>query len=342
MADTSSSLQLMEGASYVMMANNLAQMACDKICRSGNQNNMTMKIVIHLLGLQPPQNIKLWVFLLFLFMYCMTICGNLLIITVVSYSKTLHTPMYFFLSQLSISDILLVTNILPNMLHSLLVKDLIMPLSRCLTQLYFFGFSETLECLLLTVMSYDRYLAICRPLHYVLIMTHKLCWIIVITSWALPISLSFIYTLIISKLEFSGSAIMDHFFCDFYPILEISSTDTTIFQLIEKLMTIIFFITPFCVIIVSYIYIIVTILTSFSSRSREKVFSTCSSHMTAVSIFYATLISVYLVPTRGQFRKINKFLSLLYTVVTPLMNPIIYSLRNEDLKNAVRTFIKKM
>ncbi|KAM9312210.1 olfactory receptor 10A7-like [Gastrophryne carolinensis] len=302
-----------------------------------NENNVT-KVFIHLLGLQPPRNVAVYVFLLFLIMYCMTICGNLLIITAVYYSKTLHSPMYFFLSHLSVLDIFLATTILPNMLHSLLVKELIMPLSHCFTQFYFFGVSEISECLLLTVMSYDRYLAICRPLHYVLVMSRQLSWVMVTTSWSLSIFVLSIFTLIISKLEFSGPAVIDHFFCDFLPILESSSTDTTLFQAIQKFVSIIFAITPFSVIIVSYIYIILTILKMSSISGRQKVFSTCSSHMTVVCIYYGTLICIYLVPKRGQLHKVSKFLSLLYTVVTPLMNPIIYSLRNEELKNAVRTF----
>ncbi|KAM9312098.1 olfactory receptor 10A7-like [Gastrophryne carolinensis] len=292
--------------------------------------------------LQSPQNTAVCLFLIFLIIYCVTICGNLLIITLVYHSKNLHTPMYFFLSQLSVLDILLATTIIPNMLHSLLVRTLIMPFSHCLIQFYFFGASEISECLLLTVMSYDRYLAICRPLHYVLAMSHRLCWIMVITSWTLPIFVVLIDTITISKLEFSGPDIIDHFFCDFYPILEMSSTDTTIFQLAVTFLSIIFAVMPFSVIIVSYVYIIITIFKMSSISGRQKAFSTCSSHMTVVSIYYCALISIYSVPNRENFHSITKFLSLLYTVVTPLMNPIIYSLRNEEIKHALRTFMSNL
>ncbi|KAM9312070.1 olfactory receptor 1M1-like [Gastrophryne carolinensis] len=305
-----------------------------------DETNVTA-ISIHLLGLQPPQNIAIVFFLLFLLIYCITVCGNLLIITLVSYSRTLHTPMYFFLSQLSVVDLLLASNILPNMLHSLLVPNLVMPLSHCLTQLFFFGVSEGSECLLLTVMSYDRYLAICRPLHYTLKMTHQLCCIIVITNWTLPIFIILVETITISKLQFSGPTIIDHFFCDFYPMLKISTTDTTILHLIQKLLSFNFVVIPFSIIVVSYIYIIVAIFKMSSVSGRQKVFSTCSSRMTVVCLYFGSLIGIYLVPTSGHFHKISKYLSMLYTVVTPLLNPTIYSLRNEDLKNAVRTFIRK-
>ncbi|KAM9312267.1 olfactory receptor 1f45-like [Gastrophryne carolinensis] len=292
---------------------------------------------IHLLGLQPAPEKAGWLFLLFLMIYFGTICGNLLIITVVSYSKTLLCPMYFFLSHLSVLDILLASTILPNMLHSLLVKELIIPFSHCLTQFYFFSVAETTECLLLTVMSYDRYLAICRPLHYVLLMSRQLCWIMVITSWAFCNSVVLIFILKLSQLEFSDLAIVDDFFCDFYPLLETSITDTTIFQTVETVLSVIFLMTPFVIIIVSYIYIIVTIYKMSSISGRQKLFSTCSSHMTVVCIYYGTLMSIYLVPHKGKFHKITKYLSLIYTIATPLMNPVLYSLRNEELKNALKT-----
>ncbi|KAM9312091.1 olfactory receptor 5D18-like [Gastrophryne carolinensis] len=302
-------------------------------------DNVT-NIFIHLLGFQPPQNTAVWIFLLFLMIYCVTVYWNLLIITLVSYSKTLHTPMYLFLSQLSLLDILLPTTILPNMLRSLLVKELIIPFSHCLIQFYFFGVMEASECLLLTVMSYDRYLAICKPLHYILVMSRQLCWIMVVTSWTCLLFIVLVFVLTMLKLQFSSSATIDHFFCEMYTILEISSSDTTIIQLTEKLVDVIIIFNPFSVIIVSYIYIIVTISKMSSVSGRQKVFSTCSSHMTIVCIYYGSLICIYVLPNRGQLRNISKYLSLLYTVVTPMINPIIYSLRNKELKNSLRQLLK--
>ncbi|XP_073480341.1 olfactory receptor 11L1-like [Aquarana catesbeiana] len=308
-----------------------------------NEENKTMITVIQLLGFQTPQNITFLIFFLFLLLYCLTICGNLLIITLVSYSKTFHSPMYFFLSQLAVADILLATDILPNMLHAFLVENItFISISNCITQLYFFAVSETSECLLLTLMSYDRYLAICKPLHYTMLMNHRFCWKAVITSWTLSFLAVLTYTLNISKLQLCGPNIIDHFFCDLDPILQLSCSNTTRVQLLVTLSTVIFGFIPFFVIIISYVYIIVTIFEIPSITGRQKVFSTCSSHLTVVSILYSTLIFVYLIPSRGKSLNIKKFLSLMYTVVTPMLNPIIYSLRNKDLKNVVKRIINNL
>ncbi|XP_073479876.1 olfactory receptor 1500-like [Aquarana catesbeiana] len=301
-----------------------------------NRSSLT---IIHLLGFQTPHSITLLIFFLLLIVYCVTVCGNLLIITLVSYSKSLHSPMYFFLSHLSISDILLATDILPNTLHALSMKKTIMSFSDCITQFYFFDVSETSECLLLTVMCYDRYVAICKPLHYTLAMNFQFCYKMVITCWVLSVSIVLILTLTISQLTFCDLNVIDHFFCDLYPILQLSCSDTSFVQLEVTLLSSLFVVIPFFIIIVSYVYIIITIFKMSSISSRQRVFSTCSSHLTIVCIYYGTLLCVYLIPSRGKSWDITKFLSLLYTVATPLMNPIIYSLRNKDLKEAVDKII---
>ncbi|KAM9312069.1 olfactory receptor 1M1-like [Gastrophryne carolinensis] len=304
-----------------------------------DEDNVTSISTIHLLGFQLPQNITVLVFCTLFMISGVTICGNLLIITVVSYSKTLHCPMYFFLFQLSVFDILLVCDILPTMLYTVLAEVAIISFSACIVQIYFFGVTEVLEMLLLTLMSYDRYLAICKPLHYTLIMTHQVCWRTVSTCWIFSIIIVLTDTLSILQLQFCGSNTIDHFFCDLDPILELSCTDATMVQLEVKSIGAVLVLIPFCIIIVSYIYIIVTIFEIPSVTGRKKVFSTCSSHLTVVSIYYGTFISVYLVPRRGHLQYIAKFLSLMYTVVTPLMNPIIYSLRNNDLKKSIGKLI---
>nr|DBA29773.1 TPA: hypothetical protein GDO54_005833 [Pyxicephalus adspersus] len=298
-----------------------------------------ISVLIQLLGFHAPQHIKYFIFFVFFIIYCATICGNLLIITLVSYSKSLHSPMYFFLFHLSVSDILLITTILPNMLYDVLMEETTMPFSGCISQLYFFAVAGMLECLLLAVMSFDRYSAICRPLHYNLIMNLKFCWVMVSICWALSIFVIFVYALIISQLQFCDLNIIDHYFCDFDPILELSCSDTIMVQIALKSAIAIVVVMPFCTIIVSYIYIIVTIFKIHSISGRKKVFSTCSSHLTVVSIYYGTLFCVHLIPSRGKTWNSSKYLSLMYTLVTPLLNPIIYSLRNKDFKNAAGKLI---
>nr|DBA29783.1 TPA: hypothetical protein GDO54_005843 [Pyxicephalus adspersus] len=291
--------------------------------------------IIFLLGFQSPYNIRYLIFFLFLVIFCLTICGNLLIITLVSHSKSLHSPMYFFLSQLSISDILLISDILPNTLHAVLLKETILSFAGCITQLYFFALSETSECLLLIVMSYDRYLAVCRPLHYSLAMNFQFCGKLIITCWILSVFTGLIVIFTIVQLKFCGPNVIDHFFCDLVPIIQLSCSDITNLVLETTILNFVFAVIPFCIIIVSYVYIIVTIFKIPSITGRQKVFSTCSSHLTVVCIFYGTIVCVYLVPSKVDSWNFSKFLSLLYTAGTPLVNPMIYSLRNKDLKNAV-------
>ncbi|KAM5171582.1 olfactory receptor 11L1-like [Mantella aurantiaca] len=305
-----------------------------------DQRNATTITTIRLSGFQIPQSFTILVFFLFLVLYCVTICGNLLIITLVSYSKSLHSPMYFFLSHLSLLDILLVTDILPNMLGTVLVKYTDMSFPGCLAQFLFFVITESAECLLLTVMSWDRYLAICKPLHYTLRMNFRFSWMLVIMSWILSLFVALVYNVTISNLEFCGPNVIDHFFCDFDPILQLSCSDTAAAQFEVTILGIIFVVIPFFIIIVSYAYIIATILRIPSVTGRWKVFSTCSSHLTIVSIYYGTLVCVYLIPSKGQTRDITKILSLLYTIATPMINPIIYSLRNKELKKVVAKLIQ--
>ncbi|XP_018428351.1 PREDICTED: olfactory receptor 24-like [Nanorana parkeri] len=306
------------------------------------KENVTRINTIHLLGFQTQENVKFFMFFLFFITFCFTLCGNVLIIVLVSYNKILHSPMYFFLSQLSLTDILLASDIIPNLLQSILVRETIISLSDCLSQFYFFCVAEIFESLLLTLMSYDRYLAICKPLHYSMIMNHQCCCIFITTCWTLSILISLVYPLTISKLQFCGPNVIDHFFCDLDPILKLSCSDTAIVQLQVILLSLLFAVIPFVIIIVSYVYIIVTVFEIPSITGRQKVFSTCSSQLAVVSIYYGTTACVYMVPSKGQSLNVRKVLSLPYTVLTPLMNPIIYTLRNKDLKNAVKKAFNKL
>ncbi|CAI9566752.1 unnamed protein product [Staurois parvus] len=279
-------------------------------------------------------NVLLFVFLLII--YCVTICGNSLIITLVSYSKNLHSPMYFFLTQLSVADILLTTDISPFMLNIVLHQGAFLSFHGCISQLYVFILSEGFECFLLTMMSYDRYLAICSPLYYSSIMNHALCMKLIVASWLLGCLVALILVHGITQLYFCRSSMIDHFFCDFYPVMDISCSDVSRCLIEATLMCILAIILPFVVIVISYVCIVLTIIRISSSSGRQKSFSTCSSHLTVVSIFYGTLIATYIIPKEGQMKIFSKTLSLLYTVLTPLLNPFIYSLRNEDIKKALR------
>ncbi|CAN2391609.1 Olfactory receptor [Pristimantis euphronides] len=283
----------------------------------------------------------MFLFSLLLLVYCGTICGNLLIIALVSTSKNLHTPMYFFISQLAISDVLLTTNIAPNMFHIIVNEGATITFSGCITQFYFFCASEISECFLLTVMSYDRYVAICNPLRYTSIMTTTYCLILAAISWLVGFSITLVHTITLSVLIFCGPNIIDHFFCDLLPLVELASSDTFIVQLEVLLESVPVLFIPTIIIIYSSVNIVLAILRIPSSTGRHKAFSTCSSHLTVVSIFYWTIISVYVVPTKQQTLTISKILSLLYTVFTPMINPIIYSFRNRDIKKAACNMIHK-
>ncbi|KAM4038643.1 olfactory receptor 1500-like [Anomaloglossus baeobatrachus] len=304
-------------------------------------NNLTEGSDFFLLGFQRGQYLTIFFICLLLVVYCGTICGNLLIITLVSISKNLHTPMYFFISQLSISDILLPTDIVPKMLNILLNNGGTITVNGCITQFYFFCASEAFECFLLTVMSYDRYVAICNPLRYTTVMTSDRCVILAAICWMLGFSITLMYCITISMLTFCGPNIIDHFFCDLVPLLESACSSTYTIELEVFIMCFPILFIPLTVIIVSYINIIVTILQFQSNISRQKAFSTCSSHLIVVSIFYTTLLSVYMFPKGEQSINFSKILSLLYTVFTPLINPIIYSLRNKDIKKALQEMINK-
>ncbi|XP_073402950.1 olfactory receptor 5G3-like [Dendrobates tinctorius] len=309
---------------------------------SMHEKNATFVTQFLLLGFQVIHGKRLFLFCLFIVIYFMIICGNLLIITLVSMSKNLHTPMYFFISQLSISDILLPTDIVPNLLHVLLNNGGTLTFDDCITQFYFFGVLETFECFLLAVMSYDRYVAICNPLRYTSVMTSGHCVILTLFCFLFVLSLILIYTITIANLNFCGANTIDHLFCDVVPLIDLACSDTFIIHLEMFLLATPSVFIPATIIVVSYTYIVVAVLRIPSSTGRQKAFSTCISHLTVVSIFYGTLFSIYVVPSKGLTLTVSKIISLLYTVFTPLINPIIYSLRNEDIKKAIQGTVHKL
>ncbi|KAG8583466.1 hypothetical protein GDO81_008429 [Engystomops pustulosus] len=295
-------------------------------------NNITS---IFLLGFPNLENMTFPFFFLLVLIFCGTISGNLLIMVLYLVSKTLQSPMYFFITQLSLCDLLLTTDIVPVLLHTVLYGGSSITLIGCFIQFYIFTASECSECLLLSVMSYDRYVAICKPLHYHSFMSQKMCVIFVIGIWLVGCLASFTYIFSLYNLYFCGPHVIDHFFCDFEPLVKLSCSDTFIIHVHILIFGSAFVVTPFLVIVTSYVYIVITILKIPSSTGRHKAFSTCSSHLIVVSIFYGTIIIVYMFPTKEELLLLSKILSLMYTVVTPLLNPIIYTLRNNDFKEAL-------
>ncbi|XP_040275011.1 olfactory receptor 2A14-like [Bufo bufo] len=273
-------------------------------------------------------------------MYSMTICENLLIILLVSTSQRLLSPMYFFLGHLALTDIVLVTIIVPKMLDIIIRGGSTVPYDECLTQCFFYGGSVCAQCSLLTAMSYDRYLAICRSLHYISIMNVKLRYSLINSSWVFGFLLALITIVLICGLEFCGPNVINHFFCEFASLLELSCSDTTVLNIEIIVICFPIVVLPFLFIIITYIYIFITILRISSNSGRQKAFSTCSSHLVVVSFFYGSMFVIYMVPYRGHSLTVNKFISLLYIVLTPLLNPIIYSLRNKEIQSSAMKYFQ--
>ncbi|XP_053121115.1 olfactory receptor 11A1-like [Hemicordylus capensis] len=314
------------------MANRMQSM------RHTQEGNQTLATHFLLLGFGDLLGLQIIVFLIFLIIYIVTMAGNILIIVLVVSDQHLHTPMYFFLTNLSCLETCYSSAILPRMLASLLTGDRTISVGGCMIQFWVFGFLAATECYLLAVMSYDRYLAVCKPLHYVSLMNSHFCVQLVLVSW---LSGSFIVTtilLIMSQLRFCAPCEIDHFFCDFLPLIQHLCSGAPLLILSGFITTSVLTIPPFLLTLTSYTYIITTILRIPSTGGRKKAFSTCSSHLTVVTIFYGTLIVVYMLPNTNRM---NKIVSLFYTILTPLANPLIYSLRNKEVSKSLRRAISK-
>ncbi|XP_006113016.4 olfactory receptor 10A7-like [Pelodiscus sinensis] len=300
--------------------------------RQGNQTSVTEFILLgfgDLPGLQVP------LFLLFLVIYLVTMVGNILVIVLVVADRHLHTPMYFFLCNLSCLEICYSSTLLPQLLAGLLTGDWTISFTGCLTQFYFFGALAGSECLLLSVMSYDRYLAICNPLHYAARMSGRSCLQLALGSWIGGFIACGITTVSISQLTFCGPNSIDHFFCDFIPLVKLSCNDPLLMDMLAFTVTLIVLLVPFVLTLGSYICILRTILRIRSTIGRQKAFSTCSSHLIVVSIYYGALLIAYMFPTTDLLSDFKKVLSVSYTILTPLVNPLIYALRNREVQEAL-------
>ncbi|XP_065271040.1 olfactory receptor 10A4-like [Emys orbicularis] len=305
------------------------------------QVNQTVLTEFILLGFGNLPELQTLLFLLFLAIYIATVAGNVLIFALVVADQHLHTPMYFFLGNLSCLETCCSSTILPRVLAGLLTLDRTISFSGCLTQYYFFGSLVATECLLLSVMSYDRYLAICNPLHYAARMSGRACIQLAGGSWIGGFLCIGILTLLIRQLTFCGPNIIDHFFCDFIPLVKLSCNDPHLMETLAFTLVLLFSLVPFLFILMSYVFIITTILRIPSTTGRQKAFSTCSSHLIVVSIYYATLMIVYMFPTTDILSDFKKVLSVFYAILTPLVNALIYSLRNKEVQEALRKACRK-
>ncbi|XP_006880168.1 PREDICTED: olfactory receptor 226-like [Elephantulus edwardii] len=271
----------------------------------------------------------------FLTIYMVTLLENLVIIVVIRTSRQLHTPMYFFLANLSVLEILYTSVTVPKLLASLLVQEKTISFSGCLTQLFLFLSLGSSECFLLATMACDRYLAICHPLRYPAIMDSRLCLHLALSAWLGGFLASFVSLALISHLRFCGPNVLNHFFCDISPLLQLSCSDTTVIEMLDFVAALAVLMTSLLVTVVSYVRILATVLRIPGGAGRQKAFSTCASHLLVVAIFYTTTIFMYARPHAASSFDLNKLVSVIYSVVTPLLNPIIYCLRNRDIKEAL-------
>ncbi|KAM4702775.1 olfactory receptor 1C1-like [Rhinophrynus dorsalis] len=258
--------------------------------------------------------------------------------TVICRDSHLHTPMYIFLINLAFIDIIYTSNIIPNQVYMLFTQLKTISFVGCITQMYFFISLTAVEMLLLAVMAYDRYVAICHPLHYTLLMSLKLCVCLAIASWTIGFLDPIGHAVLISKQTYCASNLIDHFFCDIAPLLKLSCSNTFKVEMLNYIEGTQIALPSLLLILVSYIFIISTILHIKSSEGRNKTFSTCTAHLTSVIIYYGTLTSLYMRPTSNYSPKPDKFFALLYIILVPMLNPIIYSLKNQEVKDALKRF----
>ncbi|XP_052053135.1 olfactory receptor 1361-like [Apodemus sylvaticus] len=301
-------------------------------------NNQTTVTEFILLGLTGQSEKEEVVFGMFLWMYLVTISGNLLIILAIICDSHLHTPMYFFLANLSSVDISAPSVIVPKALVNHVLGSKSISYMGCMIQIYFFITFSNMDGFLLSVMAYDRYVAICHPLHYTMMMRPRLCVLLVAISWAITNLHALLHTLLMVRLTFCSHNAVHHFFCDPYPILKLSCSDTFINDLMVFTIGGLVFLTPFTCIIVSYAYIFSKVLKLKSAHGIRKALSTCGSHLTVVSLFYGAILGIYMHPS-STYSIQDTVATVIFTVVTPMVNPFIYSLRNRDIKGALRKII---
>ncbi|XP_004700651.1 olfactory receptor 6C2-like [Echinops telfairi] len=295
-----------------------------------------------LLGLTDDPQLQVLMFIFILLTYMLSVTGNLTIIALTFVDSHLKTPMYFFLKNFSFLEISFTSACIPRYLYSIATGDKVITYNACIIEVFFTYLCAVTEFFLLAAMSYDRYVAICKPLHYVTIMSSRVCWVLIVCCWVSGLSVIIPPLILVLKLEFCDSNILDHFACDAFPLVKIACSDTwTLEQTVNICAVLTLNLTLTCVVL-SYGSIIRTIFRFPSVQQRKKAFSTCSSHMVVVSITYGTCIFIYMNPAAKEEVTVNKVVSLLISSVSPTLNPFIYTLRNNQVKNAFKVSLKRL
>uniref|UniRef100_A0A8C6EFS6 Olfactory receptor n=1 Tax=Moschus moschiferus TaxID=68415 RepID=A0A8C6EFS6_MOSMO len=304
--------------------------------------NQTGVSEFHLLGFSEEPELQSLIFGLFLSMYLITVFGNLLIILAVSSDSHLHTPMYFFLSNLSFVDICFTSTTVPKMLWNIQTQSKVITFEGCITQVYFFTLFVVLDILLLTIMAYDRFVAICRPLHYTVIMNPQLYGLLVLLSWIISFLHSLLESLMVLRLSFCTVLEIPHFFCELNQMIQLASSDPFLNNTLIYFAAVLLVGGPLSGILYSYYKILSSIRGISSAQGKYKAFSTCASHLSVVSLFYCTGLGVYLSSAGTHSSHSSATASVMYTVVTPMLNPFIYSLRNKDLKRGLKILFEEV
>ncbi|XP_036901835.1 olfactory receptor 13-like [Sturnira hondurensis] len=304
----------------------------------GNQTSVTEFLLV---GFPLSRKMQVLLFGVFSMFYAFTLLSNGVILGLISLDSRLHTPMYFFLSNLATVDIAYACNTVPQMLVNLLSPDKPISFGGCMTQTFLFLTFALTECLLLVVMSYDRYVAICLPLRYSTIMSWRVCVTLAVTSWILAVLLSLVHLVLLLPLPFCGPQKVNHFFCEILAILKLACADTHLNKVIVLAGAALVLVGPLSAIVVSYSHILQTALKIQSAEGRQKAFSTCSSHLCVVGLFYGTAIIMYVGPQHGDPQEKKKYLLLFHSLFNPMLNPLIYSLRNREVNAALRRRLEK-
>ncbi|ELV13165.1 olfactory receptor 7A17 [Tupaia chinensis] len=289
-----------------------------------------------LLGLSEDPELQPLIFGIFLSLYLITVCGNLLIILATTSDSHLHIPMYFFLSNLSFVDICFISTTIPKMLVNIQTQSRVITYTGCITQMFFFTLFAVLDVFLLTMMAYDRYVAICQPLHYMVIMNPRLCVLMILLSWIMSVLHSLLYSLMASQLSFCTDVEIPHFFCELNQVVRLVCSDTFLNSMVTYFTALGIAGSSLTYVLYSYCKIVFSISAISSAQGKYKAFSTCASHLSVVSLFYCTSLGVYLSAGTTPSSQASATASVMYTVVTPMLNPFIYSLRNNAISKALK------